>query len=292
VNSAIFWTWLRGPIGLIIATPLTLCLVVLGRHFDQLSFVEVLLGSRPALRPSESLYQRLLASDLDEAEEQLEEFAQEHSLAEYYDNVGVEALQLASADFRTGTLTPVRASNLRSAFEDLAELAYEKDELTVVPDKDLAPATAPRSAQVLCLPGRGPFDSLATLMLAQLFRKSGIEASTSLHEAASRKKVGSLELKDIAAVCVLYLEISGTPAHIRLLIRRLKQRNPGTKVILGLLQQDALEMREELSRLGADEYVPSLQAALESAKALLAPTSEGKDDERETPLQAASPAVA
>src|SRR5690242_2867897 len=104
VVAAIFWTWLWGPIGLIISTPLTLCAVVLGRHIEQLSFIDILLGSRPALRPSESLYQRLLADNADEAEEQLEELAGEHSLVDYYDNVAIEALQIASSDFRAGKL--------------------------------------------------------------------------------------------------------------------------------------------------------------------------------------------
>src|SRR6185437_2960006 len=72
VIAAIFWAWLWGPIGLIISTPLTLCAVVIGSHFEQLSFINVLLGTQPALTPSETLYQRLLAGDLDEAQEQAE----------------------------------------------------------------------------------------------------------------------------------------------------------------------------------------------------------------------------
>jgi predicted PurR-regulated permease PerM len=268
VISAIFWTWVWGPIGLIISTPLTLCVVVIGRHFEQLSFFDVLFGSRPALRPSETLYQRLLAGDLDEAEEQLEQFAKEHGLAEFYDNVAIEALQLASHEFRSNTLPPARAAKLRRTFEHLAELAF-----ALPPgEHDSSPATAPEvapDAQILCLPGRGPFDHLATVMLAQLFKRSGIEASTSLHEAASRRKVGSLELKNIAAVCVLYLEISGAPANVRFLIRRLKQRNPDTKIVLGLLQQEAMASPEDLAPIGADEYASSLQGALDSAKKVI-----------------------
>jgi predicted PurR-regulated permease PerM len=274
VISAIFWTWVWGPIGLIISTPLTLCVVVIGRHFEQLSFFDVLFGSRPALRPSESLYQRLLAGDLDEAEEQLEEFAKEHSLAEYYDNVALEALQLASHEFRSGALPPASASKLRATFEDLTDLAFQ---IAQAEHDSTSLATMQHGtldAQVLCLPGRGPFDNLATLMLAQLFKRDGIDASTSLHEAASRRKVGSLELKNIAAVCVLYLEISGAPANVRFLIRRLRQRNPETKVVLGLLQQDVLAAPEELTPLGADEYAASLQGALEAAKKLIKNQSE------------------
>jgi hypothetical protein len=281
VISAIFWTWVWGPIGLIISTPLTLCVVVIGRHFEQLSFFDVLFGSRPALRPSETMYQRLLAGDLDEAEEQMEQFAKEHGVAEFYDNVAIEALQLASHEFRSHTLPPARAAKLRRTFEELSDLAYA---LGPGENEPSSPAIAPEAApeaQILCLPGRGPFDHLATVMLAQLLKRNGIEASTSLHEAASRRKVGSLELKHIAAVCVLYLEISGAPANVRFLISRLKQRNPDTKIVLGLLQQEAMGSPEDLAPMGADEYVSSLQGALEAAtKIIQSPSKRERRPER------------
>ena len=89
VISAIFWTWLWGPVGLLIATPLTLCLVVLGRHVERLEFLDVLLGDRPALTPAENLYQRMLAGDPDEALESAELLLKERSLTSYYDEVGV-----------------------------------------------------------------------------------------------------------------------------------------------------------------------------------------------------------
>lgn len=273
VISAIFWTWLWGPIGLIISTPLTLCVVVIGRHFEQLSFFDVLLGGRPALSPSEMLYQRLLAGDLDEAEEQLEEFAKAHSLAEYYDNVATEALQLASHELRSGSLSAGRASKLRSTFEDLTELAFHEGPAEGSVSSAETPHLTP-DAQILCLPGRGPFDNLATLMLGQLLKREGIDASTSMHEAASRRKIGSLELKSIAAVCVLYLELAGAPANVRFLIRRLKQRNPETKVVLGLLHQEELAAGGGLAQLGADEYVSSLQGAIEATKRLIGLRSE------------------
>jgi hypothetical protein len=250
---------------LIISTPLTLCIVVIGRHFEQLEFFDVLLGSRPALRPSESLYQRLLAGDLDEAEEQLEEFTKERSLPEYYDNIAIEALQLASHDFRYGSLARITASKLRATFEELSEIA---DQQTPRPSS-LSDSDMGRDVQVLCLPGHGPFDSLATLMLAQLLEREGIAASTTLNEAAARRKVGSLELKTILVVCVLYLEIAGTPANVRFLIRRLKQRNPETKIVLGLLHPDTVSTPDQLAPLGADKYVSSLQETVKAAKGFI-----------------------
>src|SRR5258706_15153256 len=98
VASATFWTALWGPIGLVLATPLTVCLVVLGRHVERLEFLDVMFGDRPALSPPEIFYQRMLAGDPTEAAEKAEEFLKERSLSSYYDDVALKGLQLAQVD--------------------------------------------------------------------------------------------------------------------------------------------------------------------------------------------------
>ncbi len=98
ITAAVFWTWLWGPIGLLLSTPLTVCLVVLGRHVPQLAFLDVMLGDAPALSPPELLYRRLLAGDPHEATERAEDYLRTHSLAAFYDDVAVPALGLAEAD--------------------------------------------------------------------------------------------------------------------------------------------------------------------------------------------------
>ncbi len=269
VVAAIFWTWLWGPIGLIISTPLTLCAVVLGRHIEQLSFIDILLGSRPPLRPSESLYQRLLADNADEAEEQLEELAGEHSLVDYYDNVAIEALQMASSDFRAGKLSHSGAERFRVNFEELIDFAQELGQREDA--KHRSGGAAPDVAsgiQVLCLASRGPFDGLATMMLAQLIERENMRATAIIGEAASRQRLSSLELQDAALVCVLYLDTRAVPANARLLVGRLRQRNPDAKIVFGLVQKSTLAFQEKLSRLGADEYVSTLKELLEIAQAL------------------------
>ena len=97
VASATFWTWLWGPIGLILATPLTMCLVVLGRHVDRLKFLEVMFGDQPPLTPAELIYQRMLARDPVEAAEQARAFLKEAPLAAYYDEILLEGLKLAQS---------------------------------------------------------------------------------------------------------------------------------------------------------------------------------------------------
>ena len=113
VIAAIFWTWVWGPIGLIISTPLTLCLVVLGRHVQHLEFLDVMLGDRPVLSPEASFYQRMLADDPDEAEEQAERYLAEKPLLSYYDEVVLKGLQLAANDIARGTLTPAQVDRLK-----------------------------------------------------------------------------------------------------------------------------------------------------------------------------------
>src|SRR5262249_7063435 len=105
IAAATFWTWLWGPIGLLLSIPLTVCLVVLGRYVPQLQFLDVLFGNEPVLTTEEMLYQRLLANDPEEAAELAEEFAKDRSLARFFDEVAIPALARAQADSDRGALT-------------------------------------------------------------------------------------------------------------------------------------------------------------------------------------------
>ena len=128
IASATFWTWLWGPIGLILATPLSVCLVVLGRHVDRLKFLDVMLGDRPPLTPPELVYQRMLARDSVEAAEQAEEFLKEKPLLTYYEEVLVEALKLAQTDADRGFLDDDRMLRIRDAVAEIVDdLSAYKD---------------------------------------------------------------------------------------------------------------------------------------------------------------------
>ena len=121
VLAATFWTWLWGPIGLILSTPLTLCLVVLGRHVARLEFLDVLLGDRPALTPVESFYQRILAGDPDEAHDQAEVLLKQRSLSSYYDDVALPGLRLAVIDAERGVLTLAHLERIKLSIQSLIE---------------------------------------------------------------------------------------------------------------------------------------------------------------------------
>ena len=156
VVAAAFWTLLWGPVGLLLSTPLTMCLVVLGRHVEQLQFLEVLLGDRPALAPEEAFYQRMLAGDPDEAAHQAEEFLQNKPLAAYYDEVAIGGLTLAQWDVNRGALGHEHRVLIKELVEGVidnladhapwgAQKVGENGELEV-PPVFLARGTCPRLA--------------------------------------------------------------------------------------------------------------------------------------------------
>src|SRR5690606_37274914 len=136
IVAAIFWTWLWGPLGLVLSTPLTVCMVVLGRYVPQFEFLEVLFGNEPVLDPHTSLYQRLLSSNVDEATDSAEEFLERKYLVDYYDTIGIPALLLAEQDRQRGVLRDeqrkrlaMTAQTLVTNLEDIAdEEENEEDE--------------------------------------------------------------------------------------------------------------------------------------------------------------------
>jgi predicted PurR-regulated permease PerM len=290
VIAAIFWTWLWGPIGLILSTPLTLCLVVLGRHIEQLEFLDVMLGDQPALTPVENFYQRILAGDPDEAEEQAERFLAEHSLGEYYDEVALEGLQLAAADANRGVLTPQQVERIDLAVKELVhdlavrddvepsadgqgaaagEMADEADiERNLSAQGDVAAESRrwPGGPAVLCVAGRGPLDEAASAMFAHLLEGCGAAVSMVPHAAVSRARIAALEARHVGLVCLSYLDINGSPAHLRFLVRRIRERLQGVSVIIGFWPADDPFLRNQAARreVGADHYVSSLQEALKA----------------------------
>jgi hypothetical protein len=292
IVSAIFWGWLWGPVGLILSTPLTLCLVVLGRHVDRLEFLDVLLGDRPALTPIEHFYQRVLAGDADEVQEHADLLLKERSLSSYYDEVALKGLQLAANDVMRGVLSRAQLERIKETVQDLvAELDAYPDEDPVPiegSDSPAAPSTAERRLPkepapdevlpevherapewrgphpVLCVAGRGPLDEAASMMLAQLIRKHGLGARVAPHEAVSRRAVSQLQGDDLGMVCISYLEISGSPSHLRYLLRRIRQRLPKVRMLVGLWPAEDAILHDTAMRslVGADDYVTSLREAV------------------------------
>ncbi len=266
VIAAIFWGWLWGPVGLILSMPLTLCLVVMGRHVKRLEFIDVLLGDKPALTPAESFYQRMLAGDSDEALDQAEVLLRDLPLSAYYDEVAVKGLQLAANDSLRGVLTPEQLREILDAISGVVvDLADQKD--GGVPD-DLDPDWTGEAA-VLCISGRGPLDEAASAMLAQILGKRGLRARVVSNEAVSRSQIASLDVTGVRLVCISYLEGGNSLSPLRYLMRRVRQRAPGATAMVGLWQGDPALLSDERIKaaVGADLYVASLRDAVDACLA-------------------------
>jgi predicted PurR-regulated permease PerM len=316
IVAAAFWTLLWGPVGLLLSTPLTMCLVVLGRHVEHLKFLEVLLGDQPALAPEETFYQRMLADDPDEAAHQAEAFLKEAALGAYYDEVAIKGLALAQLDVNRGALDHARRVRVKEAVEwvidDLSEHedasvpVLENDATDVTPvavlsKEELAPSW--RGKALLCVAGRGSLDEAAAAMLVQLVERRGIGARVVPSESVSAAMLSQLDLTDVRIVCLSYLE-PGSFANPRFLIRRLRRRLPHATIVDGFwtLTPDEVEARNARTATGADHVATSLQqaaqlivnAAMEAARLELeretiAPAPEGAtvpdmqgDDEPDT----------
>jgi hypothetical protein len=262
IASATFWTWLWGPVGLILATPLTICLVVLGRHVDRLSFLDVMLGDQPALSPAELVYQRMLARDPVEATEQAQKFLKDKPLIAYYDEVLVEGLRLAQADAERGLLNDERMLRIRDAVAEIVDdLGAHEDTVEPVPqvgdnadgdaaasplaqlDKAEEQPTSPMrqlpekwrtGKPLLCIPGVGLLDETLALMLAQLVERQGIGARAEQADALSMSRIFNLDTKDVALVCLCYVE-NVSSAQIRYAIRRLRRKAPNAFILVSLL---------------------------------------------------------
>ena len=219
VVSATFWTALWGPVGLLLSTPLTMGLVVLGRHVEHLKFLDVLLGDRPPLAADETLYLRMLGDDPDEAAAEAESFLKENSLGCYYNEVALKALSLADADINRGLLDHERALKIiestRTLVENLSEGASAAAESKLV-----QPGTTGR---VFCVGGRSAADEAAALLLVHFLEQAGIVAE--LIPAAKAREADIGEFSRTKVVCLCYLD-SGNAARAAYLLRRIRRLIP------------------------------------------------------------------
>lgn len=292
VISATLWTALWGPVGLLIATPLTICLVVLGRHVDHLEFLDVILGDRPPLTPAQNFYQRLLARDPEEAAAQAEIFMKDRSLGDYYDDVALKGLALAQKDLTRGLLDPANVLEMKSSIETLADDLSDHEDKPIPHDSsgDVGQAIPETPAEespsklddkisdqlrsdnlVLCVGGRSALDDAASLLFAQLLvRRTGLETRMVESDSLTVAAVAGLEPKGVALICVSYLDVS-SPAHLRFVVRRLRRRFPEARVLIGCWGKDPATTEELVKAAKGDLSATSFQIAVDlSVHALVA----------------------
>jgi hypothetical protein len=264
--AAAFWTWLWGPVGLVLSTPLTVVLVVLGKYVPQLEFFEVLMGDEPALRTHVTYYQRLVARDQDEAGELVEEYAQTHNLDAVYERVLLPALVLARQDRERGELDADNFEFVLRATRDVL------DDLGAV-EQERFPEKADAKASLLACPARDEADEVALLVFARLLEPQGYKV-----EVFSSHVLAAEVLARIGNECPTVVLVGSLPpgglAQARYLCKRIKAQCPGVKVAVGRWgEKDNLErMQKRLQASGADfvattlsdtrtQVVPLLQVA-------------------------------
>ena len=256
VVAAIFWSWLWGPIGLVLSTPLTLCLVTLGRYADRLNFLTILLGDQPALTPAQTFYQRLLADDPHEAIVQADRLLSEMSVIDYYDQVVLEGLRLARNDALRGVLTSEQLARFNEAVVDIIENLETVDGLAdgiATPEvTDAAHAdgrTEPHydgggtsadaqqhgvgNAMVLCISGRGAFDEVAAAIAVQLLGRQTITTVATTYEQFRSTRNEAREAENATVLCVVSLDAAESPPYLRNLLRRIRNQPTPTTVIVG-----------------------------------------------------------
>jgi predicted PurR-regulated permease PerM len=227
--TAVFWVVLWGPAGLILSTPLTVCLVVLGRHVPQFSFLYVLLGDEADLAAEARFYQRLLAMDDQEARAVADLYLRENSLTQLYDAVIVPALTLAEQDRHKGALDSTREEFL---FLSIREMLVEFSERSLKSDAVNAGPTAP-AGRVFCVPASDEADEITAAMLAQLLEQAGHAAISFSLDAPLEHAVGVMTPSENDVFCISALPPFAF-ARARTVSRELQLRFPRTKMMIGV----------------------------------------------------------
>ena len=274
IVAAVFWTWLWGPVGLVLATPLTVCLVVIGRHVPRLSFLNIVLSDDEALTPAEDCYHRLLTpGDRDELE-LVESYLKANSLTALYDTVFIPVLTAAENDAREERLEPAQLSyvqqSMRDIIEDLGTRPTQPARMAALAKTETVGCEAPGAAlmlapdcRVYCLPARADRDELAGTMLVQLARKEGFGAQNAPSQLVAGELLGLTEKADVDVVCISVVAPS-TVIHARYLCLKLRAVLPKLKIVIGLWgeTEGLTEATKRLRDSGADEVVTTLADAL------------------------------
>lgn len=281
--AAVFWTVLWGPAGLILSTPLTVCVVVLGRYVPQLSFLHILLGDEEVLGAEAQIYQRLLAMDQPEAHAILYRFLKEKPLVELYDSVLIPALSLVEQDRHKGAIDTAREEFL---FLSINEMITELSEYQLALDSSLAGGAAAESgpaerlsARIICLPANDRADEVTTAMLAQLLEQADHPTlSLPIAHASLAEMLALLEIRQDDIICISALPpYAFTPA--RTMCKLIRERFPKAKVVVGVwgFSGDTEKAKARFERTQPDRLLTSLAQAVEQIQELIRPKASCPD---------------
>ncbi|MCU0790040.1 MAG: AI-2E family transporter [Nitratireductor sp.] len=289
IVAAIFWTWLWGPMGLLMSTPLTVCLAVLGHYVPQFEFLDVILGNEPVLEPEQQIYQRLLAGDPDEATALAEQSLEDKDIVEFYDEALLPALALGEADRAQGRMESNRlqrvAGSARMMVENLEEYALPEEKDGAPDEIEAAIAAGPLANQVIvCAGGRTMLDDAAAVMLAQLLFAKGADARLLEHRSLEPHRLPGLELDGVDAIVIGFLNVHAG-RRAKYLVRRIRRQG---QVRIGIAFWAEVPGKLKAAEVGADFLVGTMAGAL---SAFSASTASQKPDRESTRKKAdAAPA--
>jgi predicted PurR-regulated permease PerM len=260
-----FWTWLWGPVGLFLATPMTVCLGVLGKYIPQMEFLGVLMGDEPVMESPTNYYQRLVAHDPDEAAALVDEYVTTHSVEAVYDEVLIPALNAAKQDRELGTLTAedmqfiIQAT--RAIVEDLGiHQSLPAPASSAVAEPSTAVSTTTHPYKILGCPADDEADELALLMLRQLLDPTRYALDIISAEMLTAEILSVVEAQHIGLICISALP-PGPLAPTRYLCKRLRARFPECNIVVGRwgLSEDWDKPQALLREAGADEVGMTLR---------------------------------
>jgi predicted PurR-regulated permease PerM len=247
--AATFWTAIWGPVGLIMSTPLTVCLLVVGRHLPRLKFLDVLLGSAPALDTPTRIYQRLLAGEVDDALDLAAESTDEGEATAFYETVGIPVLRMATLD-HARVATAEHRHRVVNGMDALLDDLEERQ-----------PAGVSGPPAVACIGGKWEVDNLSARMLAHALEQAGLPVAYRPAGTLSADHVAGLELDGIRSLCVTYF--SAEPeAHARAFCRRLRRRWPDVQIVLAFWNVPPVHNDDAAKALGASAIVGSVAEAV------------------------------
>jgi len=254
-----FWTWLWGPVGLVLASPLTVCLVVLGRHVPQLGFLDTLLGDRPVLTPAQRLYQRLLADDEDEAGDVVDAEIERASMLAAFDETLLPTLALAREDLRRGRIDAPMQARVVDLVHDLIQDADPR-----LPVDEAGHEVRFVPCEVLAAPARDTVDEQALAMLGRVIDRRRFEWKAVGSARLAADLVAAVEERQPDLVFIASVPPGGL-AHTRYLCKRLRSHFPYVRIVVGrfgLYPEDVEDNRRQLRDVGADHMVTCLADVL------------------------------
>lgn len=235
-----FWTWLWGPIGLLLATPLTVCVVVLGKHVPGLEFLSTLMADTPALAPDVAYYQRLLARDQSEASELIERHRTAEDRETVYDALLLPALNYAERDRLEGRLSPAEEDMVIGATRELlADTNANANEPLAETDETTPAAPTPLPLAVLAYPVNGDADAVALAMLDQLVGNDAIDLNIITTVMTSSELIATLQREASRVLCLADLPPSPS-SKTRYLVKKLRTAIPELTIVVGRWAPDAL----------------------------------------------------